>query len=166
MSVKAAAFSLEQPRSYRAILWGGLIAGTMDITAACINGAFHGRSPLWVLQSVASGLLGSDAFKGGFRAAGVGIAVHFFIALMVCAVFYLASRKLTFLSHWAVVSGLLYGVAVYLVMYGVVLPLTFHRGFFHPLSAVLLAVIIHMFCVGLPISLVVSRYAKSQSVAA
>jgi len=35
-----------------------------------------------------------------------------------------------------------------------VLPLTFKRSFLTPLSAMITAVLIHIFCVGLPISLV------------
>jgi hypothetical protein len=161
MSVEAAALSLEQPKSYHGILWGGLIAGLMDITAACTTSAIQrGRSPIFVLQSVASGLLGPESFKGGFRSAAVGLTVHFFIAFVACTVFYLISRKLRFLLQRPVVFGVLYGVVVYLFMYGVVLRLTFHRNFFQPPSSVVIAVLTHMICVGLPISLMVSRYSK------
>ena len=160
MSANATAISLKQPMDYRAILWGGLIAGFLDITAACVNSAFYGRSPIFVLQSVASGLLGPNSYKGGFRTAALGVVVHFFIAFVACSVYYSASRKLRFLVNWAIVCGLLYGVAVYLVMYGIVLRITFHRNFLQPLSAVVIAVLIHMFCVGLPISLAVRRCAK------
>ncbi len=163
MSAESTAFSMKQPWGYRAILWGGLIAGTLDITAAFFNSGLRGRSPIWVLQSVASGLLGPNSYKGGLRSAALGLVVHFFIAFMACVVFYILSRKLGFLLHHAVVCGLLYGVAVYLVMYGIVLRITFHRSFFNPLSAVIIAVLIHMFCVGLPISLAVRRYSKSRS---
>lgn len=160
MSAEAAEFALKQTTGYRAILWGGLIAGALDITAAFVNSGLRGRSPIWVLQSVASGLLGPSSFKGGFRTAALGTVVHFFIAFVTCTVYYVASRKLEILMSRAIVCGLLYGVAVYLVMYGIVLRITFHRSFFQPLSAVVTAVLIHMFCVGLPISLVVRRYPK------
>ena len=60
----------------------------------------------------------------------------------------------------AVVCGLLYGVAVYLFMYLIVLPLTFHRSFVQQFSAVATGLVIHMLCVGLPISLSVRRYAE------
>jgi len=61
MSTTSAALSLEKPKAYRAILWGGLIAGTLDILAAFINSGLRGVSPTRVLQSIASGLLGADS---------------------------------------------------------------------------------------------------------
>lgn len=144
----------------RAILSAGLLAGALDITAAFINSSRQGRSPMWVLQSVASGLLGADSYQGGARTAVLGAAVHFLIALTAATVYYLASRKLKLLVRHAIVCGLIYGVTVYLFMYGVVLPLTFHRSFIHPLSAVAIGVGIHMLCVGLPIALVVRHFEK------
>ena len=155
MSAASTAFSLEEPKAYRAILWGGSIAGTLDITAAFVNSGLRGRSPMWVLQSIASGLLGADSFKGGLPTAALGAGLHFLIAFVACAVYFAASRKLKFLVQRAIVCGLLYGIAVYLFMYLVVLRLTFHSNFFRPLAAVVTGVTIHMFCVGLPISLAV-----------
>jgi len=161
MSTESQVVSSGGPAPYRAILWGGLLAGILDITAAFINSALQGgRSPMWVLQSVASGLLGADSYKGGIRTAVLGVVLHFLIAFVAATVYYALSRKLTFLIKQAVVCGLLYGVAVYLFMYGVVLPLTFHRSFFQQLTAVATGLGIHMLCVGLPISLVVRQYAK------
>lgn len=160
-----AGFSPEHSRVYRAVLWGGLVAGALDISAAFINSASRGRSPMWVLQSIASGVLGPNAFKGGLQTAALGAALHFLIAFAASAVYFSASRKLTFMVRWPIVCGLLYGVVVYLFMYGVVLSLTFHRSFFSPPSAVATGLIIHMLCVGLPISLAVRQYSKYRTIA-
>jgi hypothetical protein len=59
--------SLQKPKAFRAIFWGGLIVGVLDITAAFVNSGLRGRSPVWVLQSVAGGWLGVDTFKGGLK---------------------------------------------------------------------------------------------------
>jgi hypothetical protein len=157
-SAESSTSFVEKPNGYRAILWGGLSAGVLDITAAFVNSGLRGRSPMWVLQSIAGGLLGVDSFKGGLPAAVLGAIIHFFIAFVACTVYYLASRRIEFLVQRAVVAGVLYGVMVYLFMYGVVLPMTFHRSFFSPLSAVLTGLMIHIVCVGLPIALAVRRY--------
>lgn len=154
--------STNPPKTYRAIGLAGLIAGTMDITAAFINSGIQGRSPIWVLQSVASGLLGRDSYTGGIATAGLGLAVHFLIAFTAATVFYAASRRFTYLTQRPVVSGLLYGITVWLFMYLVVLPLTFHRSFVNPLSAVAIGLMIHMLCVGLPISLTVRWFSKER----
>jgi hypothetical protein len=161
MSVESTALPLKRSSDYRAIVWGGLIAGAMDITAACINGAFYGRSPLWVFQSVASGLLGVNSYKGGLGSALLGGLIHFFIAFVWCSVYFVASRSISLLRTQPIICGLIYGVVVYLCMYGIVLRLTFHRNFLTPAKGVIVAVIIHMCCVGLPIALSVSRFSKS-----
>jgi hypothetical protein len=158
MSTKSVAVSPERPKAYQAILWGTLIAGTLDIMSAVVHSTILGGGPVRMLKSIASGLLGPSAFEGGFGTAALGLALHFLIAFTAVAVFYLASRKLKFMVRQPVVSGVLYGIAVYLFMYGVVLPLTFHRNFFTQFTAVLISVLIHIFFVGLPISLTIRRF--------
>jgi uncharacterized membrane protein YagU involved in acid resistance len=113
-----------------------------------------------VLQSVASGLLGASSYTGGFKTAALGGVLHFFIAFVATAIYYAASRRLNFLVRRAVTSGALYGVAVYLFMYFLVLPVTFSRKPSYPMVAVITGLIIHMLCVGLPIALVVRRCSK------
>jgi len=161
MNADSAALSLEKPKAYRAIFWGGLIAGTLDILAAFVSSGLRGGTPTRVLQAIASGLLGADSFQGGFTTAALGLVLHFFIATTATAVYYAASRKLKVLIDQAIVCGLAYGIPVYLVMNLVVLPLsavTFKTS--HTFSAVATSVLILMFCVGLPIALVVRRYSK------
>ena len=155
MSAIPAELLEDKPNAGRTIALGGLAAGVLDISAAFINSGLNGRSPMFVLQSIASGLLGAESYKGGLRSAALGAAVHFSIALVACTVYYAASRKFKVLVQHAILCGVLYGVAVYLFMYLVVLPLTFQRSFIRPLSAVLTGLFIHIFCVGLPISLAV-----------
>jgi hypothetical protein len=139
MTAAVAAIPVKQASPYRAILWGGLIAGSLDITAAFVSTAVQtARSPQFVLQSVASGVLGADSYNRGFSSAALGLAIHFLIAYTWCTVYFIASRKLTFLINRAVICGLSYGVVVWLFMNGVVLPLTFHRSFFHPLKSVII----------------------------
>ncbi len=100
--------------------------------------------------------------KGDLATAALGLAIHFFIAFVVASVFYMASRKLVFLSRHAVVSGLLYGVLVYGFMYWVAMPLAYPVA--HPsLSRDLTAVCVHMFLIGLPIALIARRYSQSSN---
>ena len=147
----------------RAILAGGLAAGALDITAAMVIYGLRGVPPIRVLQSVASGLLGTDAFRGGLATAALGTALHFFIATTAAAVYYAASRRLTVLVRRPVRWGLLYGVAVYLFMNLVVLPLSAvpKRPFAVGMAAIIL--VVHMLFVGLPIALAVRRYAGPAS---
>jgi hypothetical protein len=144
------------------IFWGGLIAGTLDLTGACVVSWLRaGVAPQRVMQSVASGLLGPDAYTGGAKTAVLGVALHFLIATTWTVVFYLASRVLRFLIEWPVTMGLLYGVVVYLFMNFVVLPLSAFRQRTPPtLSGRIIAALIIMFCIGLPIALIVRRFSE------
>ena len=85
---------------------------------------------------------------------------HFLIATTAAAVVYLASRKLKFPVRQAIPSGLLYGVAVYIFMYYLVLPISaYHTKVVLPtMTRLIRDVAIHMFMVGLPISLAVRKW--------
>lgn len=101
-----------------------------------------------------------SSFRGGLATAALGAFFHFLIATTASAVFYLASRKLKFLVKHAISSGLLYGVAVYIFMYYIVLPISaYHvKVAFPPMAQLIRDVAVHMFLVGLPISLMVRTY--------
>jgi len=148
--------------STKAIFWGGLIAGTLDITAACLTAWFRASvTPVRVLQSVASGLLGSAAYSGGTKTAVFGLALHFLIATIWTIIFYVASRRLRFLIERPEVWGLIYGVVVYAFMNFVVLPLSqFPQRGTPTLSSRAINLVIIMFCIGLPISLIVRRFSR------
>jgi len=91
--------SPEKPRALAAILWGGVIAGAFDLTYATVFYSFRGVKPIRVSQSIASGLLGPKAYEGGVATAILGVVLHFVIAMGAATVFYLVSRKLTFLTQ-------------------------------------------------------------------
>ena len=157
--------STKSSPAYLPILIGGLIAGTLDISYACIYSYLRrGTKPVVILQSVASGALGQPAFAGGAKTAALGLVFHFLIALIAATVFYLASRVISFMITHAVISGVVFGVCVYLVMNLVVLPLSRIPGkvplWAYPWPSLIGGLLIHMFGIGLPIALVVRRYSK------
>lgn len=144
-------------------LLGGFVAGVLDILYACVSQALRGRAPEWTLQTVASGLLGLDAFEGGTATAALGLAAHFVNALGAAFVFYLVSRYWAFLRERPVVSGLIYGPLVYLFMNFVVIPLSaFPYDLSYPPSAFVKGFVSHALLVGLPIALAV-RWADRRS---
>jgi uncharacterized membrane protein YagU involved in acid resistance len=132
----------------------------MDITAALIVYGYFGAKPLRLLQGIASGLLGPRAFDGGFATALLGLLCHFVIAFGAAAVYYLVSHGLRILIEHAAISGVLYGVAVYFFMQRIVLPLSAAAKRPFSLKMTIIGVVIHIFCVGLPISLSVRRFSK------
>src|SRR5712691_11672511 len=140
------------PRGFDTILWGGLTAGVLDSIYAVIAFGLKGMNPLQVLQYVASGALGSDAFKGGLVTAALGAALHFFIALVVAAVYYAASWKLIALYRDPAIWGPTFGAAVYLFMNFLVLPLSAVPKTPFSLGLFLNGVFGHAILVGLPIA--------------
>lgn len=146
----------------RVIFAAGALAGALDITAAFIHAGSHGTGPVAVLKFVASGVLGTASFGYGAWAAALGLLLHFLIALIWAAIFYAASRKLSFLVEHPAISGALYGVLVHLLMQQIVVPLSLtpplrpDTTWWNPAIRYL----IHIFCVGLPIALVVRRFSR------
>jgi hypothetical protein len=148
------------PRIVEAILWGGTIAGILDIADAIIVSGFYGVAPSRVLQSVASGLLGRASFSGGMSTAALGLGLHFFIAFTAAAVYALASVKLPLLIRRPLLSGAIYGVIVWLVMRQIVLPLSLFTQGRLTLIGLLNGLFAHIFCVGIPIALATKRTAS------
>jgi hypothetical protein len=140
------------------ILLATAVAGTLDITDACVYWAVtKGVPPERILQSIASGLLGKAAYKGGAPTAVLGLALHFGIMAVMVAVYALASLRLPILTKRPVIMGLGYGLATYLVMNYVVLPLSRvgPRGAF-VLPNFINGLMAHLVLVGLTVAVIVA----------
>jgi hypothetical protein len=135
-----------------AILTGGLAAGIIDGASAFLS--FGWRMPL----GIASGLLGSKAFPaaggGGPAIWCLGLALHFAVALGAAATYCLASRRFGFLRDNFLLGGVICGIAVFLGMNLVVLPLSVVPFPIGPFSVGALrnGLGFHVILVGLPIS--------------
>ncbi len=89
--------------------------------------------------------------------------LHYAIALGWTAIFYLASRRFVILLRRPIITGIVYGVVVYLFMNMVVLPLS---GVPHPIKAATLAsringVLAVVLFIGLTISVLIRRNTAS-----
>ncbi|HSD73985.1 MAG TPA: hypothetical protein VLB75_04395 [Steroidobacteraceae bacterium] len=142
------------------VLVGGGIAATLDLVYAILRQAGFGGSPLWTLQSVASGWLGEGAFTSGALGGVIGLVSHYGILLVAAAIYLAASKRVHILQTHALASGALFGVLVYLFMNFVVLPLS---AFPYPLSypplRLLEGFVSHAIFVGIPIALAIRRSA-------
>jgi hypothetical protein len=147
-------------RALPAIFAAGLLCGVMDITAAFLTLALKGISPRQILQGIASGLIGPTSFRGGWATSALGLALHFLIAFTAAAVFYVASRTIPALLDRPWLAGVGYALVVYGFMYWVVIPLDHLRSKPVTLSGTVIAIVTHIICVGLPISLVIHRFVR------
>jgi hypothetical protein len=130
------------------ILVGGAVAGSLDLTAAFLTFGWG------VPRAIAAGLLGRQALHGGTATWILGVFLHFFIAFSAAAIYCLASRKLAFLKEHFLVCGMFFGIAVFLVMNLIVLPLSgLHAVGPYQLRGLIQGITIHMLIIGLPISI-------------
>lgn len=143
----------------KAISLAGLVAGALDLTAACVTN--YWLSPVIIFQSIAAGIYGKASYQGGAKTAILGIFLHFVIAFGAAIVFYLVSRKIKFLINQPIVSGIIYGILVFWFMQLVVLPLSnFPSKFNFTLTSVIVGLIVHILCIGFPIAFIVRRFSK------
>lgn len=145
-----------------AIGFAGLVAGALDISSAFILAGLRGATPTRVLQFVASGLVGRQSFQGGAATAALGLALHFVIAFGAAALFYAASRELSLLRERPIVSGLVFGVGVWVVMNYIIVPLSAATPL-RTLESDLTQLGIHMVLIGLTISLLVRRFSGARA---
>jgi uncharacterized membrane protein YagU involved in acid resistance len=140
------------------VLVGGSIAGALDILFAISFAVYNGVPPARLLQTVASGLLGNAAFSGGIPTAGLGLLLHFGMSYLWAGIFLVAARRLPRLVRQPILSGILFGIAVFLTMRLVVLPLS---AFPYPVTfkplATMLDLLSHTFLFGVPIALATRR---------
>jgi hypothetical protein len=119
-------------RVLKSLIYGGLIAGTVDLGAATL---INMVSPLVILQAVASGLLGRPAFQGGAGVMLLGLVLQWVMSILIAGFFSFAASRWPVLARRWVAWGTLYGVVVFIVMNYVVVPLSAASfKWTHPLS--------------------------------
>ena len=108
----------------RATLYGAGVVGAIDWVYATLFFVLKGRPWYRVWQGVASAVLGSGSFEGGYPTVLLGILLHFTVATCIVTVYLTASRWVSILRQNVVLWGPLYGVIAFFVMSRVVVPLT------------------------------------------
>jgi hypothetical protein len=147
------------PRPILGVLLGGLAAGILDIVYAFVLAGLRGSTSLRVLQSVASGLLGAEAFKGGVATGALGLALHLAITLAAATVYFSVAKRSPLIQRHYLLFGTLFGVVVYLAMNFVVLPLSaVPFKISYTTLTVLQGFVSHAVLVGLPIAWCVRRF--------
>ena len=141
--------------SVKQILTVAFIAGTLDGASAVIILANFKFAATF--KYIASAVFGKAAYSGGTEMILAGIFFHYLIAFSFTLFYAFAATKVRFLSANKVVSGILYGLFVWAIMNLIVVPATRIPGSDFNLQRALVNAVILVFCIGLPISLLISR---------
>ena len=142
------------PRITVTIALATLVAGTLDLLSAFVVGGIDGRTPVYVMQSVASGPFGRDIARALPGGALLGLAVHFAIMTVMVGVFVVAAERFQQLVTQPYLAGTAYGILVYFSMYWIVLPLRWPGLPTADVWSICNALFSHVFCVGIPIALI------------
>jgi len=135
-------------------LFAWALCGTLDIVYAAVSSVVQGGTVTGMLHAVASGPFGAEAAKWGVGGAIAGLATHYAIMGAMVATWFLVVRRIPVITRqpwW--LTGTIYGLILYTIMNGIVLPLRFGSPF-PPADLVkgAIALFPHIFFVGLPLA--------------
>ena len=152
---------------FTSALTAGLVAGTLDITAACIQAYLKtGTIPSQVLKYVASGAVDPKTFSNDTMLAAVGLLVHFIIAISFTFFFFFLAKQIPALVKYPIPIGILYGVFVWGTMRFIILkyisrlnpkPIIGQEAIKNAIIAAAIIVV----CVGIPVVLFARKYIRS-----
>jgi uncharacterized membrane protein YagU involved in acid resistance len=104
-----------------AILLGGIIAASIDIGCASL---ITGKSPVFIMQAIAGGVLGRATFGDGAGSAILGVVLQELMGILIATIYVVLSKTVAGLPRRWILSGLTYGVVIFFVMNYVVVPLS------------------------------------------
>lgn len=150
--------------STKTIFQAGFVAGTLDIVGAIVVYSLMAQKMIAIpiLQSVASGVFGKDAFAGGTSMAVYGLIFHYLIAMGFATTYFLFFPSISLFRTQKIISGILYGVIVWLIMNLIVVPLSNASQNPFTLKGAMIGMTILIVCVGFPISFIVHRHYTSR----
>lgn len=140
-----------------------LVAGALDILFAVVLTLVRGNEPTAMLRSVASGPF-PGATEWGLSGSALGLAVHFSLMAVMAAAFVIAVHDRPALNQKPIQWGVLYGLATYVVMNLIVVPLRFGNWPPKPTS-IATQLFAHIVLVGIPIALIAARQLRVRAVA-
>jgi hypothetical protein len=143
------------------ILFTGLVVGTLDGLAAVVwHYSTGGNNPGGIFKFIASCLIGKSAFAGGTEMVFLGVFLHYLIAILFSAFFYFLSTKVKSFKGGNLMYGALYGIFVWIVMNLIILPIIMQAVPKSP-KTIIIGLIIHILCVGIPMSLIYKRFSST-----
>ena len=153
---------------FAAALTAGLIAGALDIVAACLQAYLKNDTPpMQVLRGVASGAFDPKTFSSPALLALCGLLIHFFIAISFTFFFFFLAKQIPSLVKYPIPIGIIYGLFVWAAMRFIILP---YMSRLNPKPIVgqeaiknaAIAAGIIVICVGIPVALLARKYVRGK----
>ena len=153
---------------FASALTAGLIAGALDIVAACLQAYLKNETPpMQVLRGVASGAFDPKTFSSPALLALCGLLIHFFIAISFTFFFFFLAKQIPSLVKYPIPIGIIYGLFVWATMRFIILP---YLSRLNPKPIVgqeaiknaAIAAGIIVICVGIPVALLARKYVRGK----
>jgi hypothetical protein len=153
---------------FTTILLTGLLAGTLDISAAMIKFYIDtGRGPAPIFRYIARGVFSKEEVDAGGSTMIVwGLVFHYLIAMLFTIFLFLVFPAIIKWIKSTVVLGILYGLFIWTIMNRVVVPLSgvpASKTFNVTQAAIQALILICM--IGIPVSLIANWYYSRRSIA-
>jgi len=144
------------------ILITTIIAGTLDIIAACINAWLSNDvMPDRVLAYIASGIWGKAAYNGGPEMIFFGLLIHYIIVFSCVFCFFWLYSRWSLLRRSIAANAVLIAFTAWLVTTQLVLRMSRITVPPFRVSGAIIAIAIPIICLGFPIAYAASRFIKS-----
>jgi hypothetical protein len=148
----------------KTILIAGAVAGTLDVTGALIvyTAILKKATVLLILQRIAAAAFGLRALKGGYSMALWGLIFHYIIAFSFAAAYVLIYPYQPLMRKSRILSGVLYGILVWIIMNRIILPMTKLPSIRFQWSGALIGAALLIFFIGLPIAFITDASYKKK----
>lgn len=145
-------------KNSKLIIKAALIAGTLDISAACLNFYIKTqKGPATVLKYISSAVFDKSAMSSGIEMVFLGLLFHFLIAFIFTVIFSLIFDKLWLWLKNTYVIAIVYGILVWLVMNLLVVPNSAAPKIPFTWNGAIVNCFILIICIGLPLSYLFSK---------
>ncbi|HEV8694558.1 MAG TPA: hypothetical protein VGQ93_10330 [Lysobacter sp.] len=118
--------------SWSTALCGGLAIAATDLIYCILFWSPQGVAPAHLLQGIAAGALGKASFSGGLATALLGAGFQWLIGCCFVLAYALVARHVPVLLQHPRRYGVAYGMALYIVMSLIVVPLSAAPPSTHP----------------------------------
>ena len=139
-----------------------VIAGSLDIVAAFAQAYMRNKvAPDVVLKYIASGWFGKDAYSGGIEYSIFGLFIHVLIVFACTLSYFLMYPKLKILHKSIWPGAMLLAIIAWTVTTSIIIPLSKIETPPFNVANAIIAILILLFCVGLPIAFIAAKFYKN-----